>query len=163
ERLRVARLAHVVGDVEELDAPEPEQPRAVRVTLAVGERVVLAMHRHPLLPALPRGDPQRDAEGDVRHGVDSQRPVGQCAMQVDGRRNDGHLGDRDADEQHRPCPGHAEALVWITVMVWVLDLVGTPGRARLAPRSAGAPPGGFGERFRPGGSYWRADPDPSIA
>src|SRR5580765_6650842 len=52
QRFRVARLAHVVRDVEELYAPEAEQARAVRVALAIGEGVVLAMDGHPLLPAL---------------------------------------------------------------------------------------------------------------
>ena len=66
QRFRVARLAHVVGDVEELDAPEPEQPGAVRVSLTVSEGVVLAMDRHPLLPALSRGQPQHDAEARRR-------------------------------------------------------------------------------------------------
>ena len=62
QRFRVARLAHVVRDVEELDAPEAEQARAVRVALAIGEGVVLAMDGHPLLPALPVVSHSDDAE-----------------------------------------------------------------------------------------------------
>ena len=68
QRFHVARFAHVIRDVEELDAPEAEQPGAVRIALTVGEGVVLAMDRDPLLPALARGQPQHDAEADVRTG-----------------------------------------------------------------------------------------------
>jgi len=57
QRLRLPGFAGVVVDVEELHAPEAEQPGAVRIALAVGEGVVLAMDRHPLLPALAGGEP----------------------------------------------------------------------------------------------------------
>src|SRR4030095_12755423 len=52
EGLLVARLAHVVGDVEQLDTPEAQEPGAVWVTLAVCEGMVLAMNGDPFPPGL---------------------------------------------------------------------------------------------------------------
>src|SRR6266508_5249220 len=72
EGLRVPGLAHVIGDVEELDPPEAEQARAVRIPLAIGEGVVLAMDRYPFLAALPRRQPQGGPEGHVGYRVQMQ-------------------------------------------------------------------------------------------
>ena len=71
EGVRVPALPGVVIDVEELDAPEAEQPRAVRVSLAVGEGVVLAMNGDPLLSALSGGQPQNGAKDDVGDRVET--------------------------------------------------------------------------------------------
>src|SRR5213076_905677 len=70
--LRVARLARVVIGVQELHTPEAEEPGAVRIALAVRERVVLAMHRNPLLSALPGRDPEDEAERDVGDRMHAQ-------------------------------------------------------------------------------------------
>jgi hypothetical protein len=43
----------------------------MRITVAVGERVVLAMDRDPLAPSLARRDPEEHAEADVGHRVDT--------------------------------------------------------------------------------------------
>jgi hypothetical protein len=151
QRFRVARRAHVVRDVEELHAPEAEQVRAVRVALAIGEGVVLAMDGHPLLPALSRRQPQHDAKGQVGQGVHPQRPVRQRAVQIDGRRHDGHLGDHDANDQHGPHARHAEAFTVSTLMRSLLVVAGPLGRGRQAPRRADAPRDGYVEPSRPGG------------
>jgi len=110
QRVGVSGLPHVVGDVEELDAPEAEQARAVRVSRTIGEGVVLAMNRHPLLPRLSGRQPQGDPEGQVGDRVQMEGPVRQCPVQVDRRRDDGDLGQRDGDARHDPRGAHEPAL-----------------------------------------------------
>src|SRR5207249_8419905 len=85
ERLRVLGFAGVVIGVEELEPPEAEQARAVRVALPVGERVMLPMNRHPLATALPGGQPEDRAEADVCDGVDGELSVSEGPLTVDRR------------------------------------------------------------------------------
>ena len=94
------RLAGVVVDVEDLHAPEAEQPRAVRVALSIGEGVVLAVDRHPLPAALPRGEPQEHPEQEIGGGMEGERSMGETAVQIDRRRDDRGLGEGERDEEY---------------------------------------------------------------
>ena len=98
QRVGLLGLTRVVVDVEELDAPEAEQLRAVRITLAVGERVVLAVHRHPFLSALARGEPQEHATEQLSGRMEYERPMRQSSMEVNRGDQHGHLGQDDGNE-----------------------------------------------------------------
>ena len=103
--LRIASLARVVIRVEQQHAPDAQQPRAVWITHAVGEGVMLAMHGHPLLTLLSGGEPEHDPEERVGRRVHDQRSVGQSAVQIDGGREHGDLGQHDA---HDRCAQHGQ-------------------------------------------------------
>src|SRR5262245_24309136 len=106
-RVRVPALPDVVVDIEELNVPEAEQPGAMGIALAVRKGVVLAVHGHPLLPALAGGEPQNDAKDDLNHRVQAQGAVRECPMQVDRRGEDGDLGQRHRHDENRPHSVHA--------------------------------------------------------
>ena len=99
ERLGVPGFPGVVVGVEDLEPPEAEQARAVRVALLVRERMVLSVNRHPLSTVLPGGQPEDRTEDDVRDGVDRERPVRERPVQVHRRREDGGLREPDGDQQ----------------------------------------------------------------
>ena len=65
ERFGLLDLAHVVVDVAELHLPEAFELRAVRIAFLVGERVMLAMDRHPFLGGQAGGEPQRELEREL--------------------------------------------------------------------------------------------------
>jgi hypothetical protein len=54
----------------------------VGITFAVGERVVFAMDGHPLLPALPRRQPEHRPKHQLRHRVHGQRSMRERAVQM---------------------------------------------------------------------------------
>ena len=87
----------VVVDVEELDLPEAEQARTVRIAFAVRERMVLTVDRHPFLPRLSRRQPQDRAECDARDGMDGEGPVRERPVQIDRGQEDRGLSQRDCD------------------------------------------------------------------
>ena len=51
-------LTHVIKHVAELDLPEADEGRAVRIAFLIGERMVLAMDRHPFPGLLTGGEPE---------------------------------------------------------------------------------------------------------
>ena len=83
------------------------------VALAVGEGVVLAVYRHPLLTALAGGEPEHRPTGELRRRVESQGPVRQTPMQVDRGDEHGHLrqGDGNKDDQY-DVQGVQDTTVW---------------------------------------------------
>ncbi len=78
----------------------------MRVPFPVGERVVLSVHGHPFLPALPGGEPQEHSEDDVGNRVYDERPVSETTMQIDRGRDHGHLGQGEGDEHNETHLGH---------------------------------------------------------
>ena len=67
----------------------------MRITLLVGERVVLAVYRDPFLGRYPGGQPQDETERERDGRVQSQSAMGGRPMQVNGGAEDGELGDYD--------------------------------------------------------------------
>jgi len=55
---------------------------AVGILIGIGEGVVLAVHGHPLTTVLPRGDPQDDAEEEIRDGVQREGAMRETSMQL---------------------------------------------------------------------------------
>lgn len=102
DRLRISCFPHVVVHVPERPAPEAEQPRAVGIGGAVGERVMLAMDGDPFLAALARRQPEHRPKEHVRARARRQRAVRKGAVQVDGRRDDRGLGQCDGDDRDDP-------------------------------------------------------------
>lgn len=82
--------------------PETQQPRAVGVALPVREGVMLAMHRDPLPPTLPRGEPEQRPTTPIRDRMQSQCAMGESSVQVDRRRDDGDLGQRQRYQRRDP-------------------------------------------------------------
>ena len=72
------------------------------VTFAVGECVVFAMDGDPLLAALSRRQPEHRPKEQGRGRVHGQRPMRERAVQVDGRRDDRDLGQRNGDDRDAP-------------------------------------------------------------
>ena len=102
ERLGPPRFSRVVVHVEALDPPEADQLRAVWVARAVREGVMLTMDCDPLLTDLTGGHPQDRAKNEIGHGADAERPVGQGAVKINRRREDGNLGDGNSSTRDKP-------------------------------------------------------------
>jgi hypothetical protein len=100
--LGIARLPDVVVDVQELDTPDTEQPRAVRVPCPVRERVVFSMDGDPLPAALSRREPEHRPKTHIRDGMQPHGSMREPPVQVHRRRDDGHLSERQGDEQNDP-------------------------------------------------------------
>src|SRR5262245_23947590 len=119
--VRPLDLTHVVIDVAELDPPEPLQRGAVRIAFLVGERVMLAMDRHPLSRREPGDEPEDEAECPFEAGMDDQGFVRGGSMQVDRRAEHGRLNEDGRDDEREderkkhycllPKPGPAVALI----------------------------------------------------
>src|SRR3989338_84302 len=77
-------LAEIVEHVEKLTPPEPKKLGTMRVTLAIGEGVMLAVHSHPLPPILPREKPKRRTKHELEPRTQRHRPMRQPPMQIDG-------------------------------------------------------------------------------
>jgi hypothetical protein len=82
--------------------PETQQPRAVGISLSVGEGVVLAMHGDPLTPTLAGGEPEQSTATRVRDRIQSLRAMRKPAVEIDGRGDDGDLGQRQGDQRDDP-------------------------------------------------------------
>lgn len=83
--------------------------RAVRVFVGFHLGVVLAMDRHPLASNHRGGEPGPEPEEVRQHRVEIHPAVRLAAMQVQGYRKDGELGDHQQHGQHAPGTqaGHA--------------------------------------------------------
>ncbi len=97
ERLGIACLLEVVKHIPELNRPEPVQMRTVRIAFDLGKRMMLAMHRDPLLRAETGRNPQTEPEheGDDRMQLESF--VRDAAMKEDGCTEDGGLRNERGD------------------------------------------------------------------
>jgi hypothetical protein len=73
----------------------------MRVARTVREGVVLAVYGDPLLATLTRGQPEQHPKEHVRDRMDHERPMREPSMQVDRRRDDSELRERDGDERNR--------------------------------------------------------------
>src|SRR5690348_4745733 len=99
--LEHARLAHGLAVVEralEQDLAQSLDHRAVRVALAIGERVVLAMAGDPFLGDDGRGEPEPEAHRRRRNSVESDAAMGLRPMKK----------ERDADVRDVPCDDDEE-------------------------------------------------------
>src|SRR6185312_2590365 len=63
------------------DSLQAEEHRAVRIALAIGEYVVLAVNGHPLAGHRTRAEPQPEAEYVAHHGMQLDRIVSLLAVQ----------------------------------------------------------------------------------
>ena len=73
--------------------------RAMGIALHFRERVVLAMHRHPLLRADAGRDPQAEPEDKSDGGMQLEGLVRGAAMEKDGRAEHGDLRHERRCEQ----------------------------------------------------------------
>ena len=108
DRRGVPRLPPVHRDVEHLHLDPPVEHGGVRVALDVGERVVLAVHRHPLPGPDAGGHPRDDPKCLGGRPAQGERPVRERPVQVDrgrgvGDQAHGHADDEaeDEDSHHR--------------------------------------------------------------
>ena len=99
EGRRVARLPAVHRHVEHLHLDPPVEHGGVRVALDVGERVMLAVHRHPLPGPDAGGHPGDEPERLGRRPAQGERPVGERPVQVHGGRGVGDQAHDDADDE----------------------------------------------------------------
>ena len=97
----VPRFLEVVKDVAELHRPEAHERRTVRVAFLIGERVVLAVHRDPLLRGDPRRQPERQAEQPGHGRMQDERSMRRRAMQEDRGAEDGDLNEDGGDSETR--------------------------------------------------------------
>lgn len=81
--------------------------RAVRVVLGLHLGVVLAVDGHPLAGDHRGGQPQPETEHVGQRRVEIDAAMGLAAVQVQGHREDGDLGEDQQHAQHGP-PAEAE-------------------------------------------------------
>ena len=72
------------------------------ITFPVGEGVMLPLDGDPLLAALTRRQSEHRPKEHIRDRVHGQRPMRTGPVQVDGRRDDGELGQRKGNKGGDP-------------------------------------------------------------
>ncbi len=109
--LEHAGLAHCLAVVEgalEHDVAKPFDQRRMRITLAVGERVVLAMAGHPFLGDDRRREPEPEAHRERGEVVQPDAAMGLRAMQEERDADVGEVtGDDDEQDGHPPGGGQS--------------------------------------------------------
>ena len=111
QRLAVASLAAVEGDIAALDLEPSEQHGRVRVALDVGEGVVLAVHGNPLTWANAGRDPHEQPKC-LGHGTfEGHRLVGQATVQEHRGGHECDAGNAETNDQtQHDDPQHRHSL-----------------------------------------------------
>src|SRR5690348_9466887 len=89
------------------DVAEPLEERAVRITIAIGECVMLAMARHPFLGDDRGRQPEPDAHRHLGELAESHAPVRLCAMEEERHADVGQMTSDDHEQNWLPpvrCP-----------------------------------------------------------
>ena len=86
---------------------QAEDLRAMWVLRCLAARMVTAVHRDPFTGDHPSRQPKPKTKKMCRKRVQIERAVRLASMQINGNRNDGHVGQSEDDKYQLP-PGKAE-------------------------------------------------------
>ena len=112
EHARLADGAPVIERALEYDVAEALHQRAVRVTVAVGKRVMLTVTRHPLLGHDRRRQPEPEPHRQRGEVMQPQPPMCLSAVEKERYTDIGEVAGDDDEQDGHPPSGRPNAETW---------------------------------------------------